>query len=147
MVQRVYQRKMTTLIYNLMIALAAIVFVFVISNSVFNNFRIAGLIASVILAVSVPLILSVSKLKIIVDDTTVTFIEKKKTVCYVIKNCSFSTKITDGTDFSLTVFNGDESYCYDCSYIGSDQFNHLLNDLGITGEKQKVRKIETRKGV
>lgn len=144
--QRVYKRKVTTLIYHLMIALIVAVFVFVIARSIIQTTWIAGLIAFAILLASVALILSDAKLKIIVDDTKVTFIEKNKTTCHAIKNCLFSSRITDGTDFYLTVYDGSESYHYDCSYIGSDQYNSLLNDLGVTGEKQKVQKIETRRG-
>jgi len=144
--QRVYKRKTTTLIYHLLIAVVAVVFVFVIARSITHTLWIAGLIAFAVLFAAVGLILSGAKLKIIVDDTKVTFIEKRKTTCHEIATCSFSSKITDGTDFSLTVYDGDESYYYDCSYIGSEQYNSLLDALGVTGEKQKVQKIETRKG-
>lgn len=144
--QRIYKRKTATLIYHLLIAFIAFVFVFVIARSITHTTWIAGLIAFVILLVSVGFILSGSNLKIVVDDTTVTFIEKKKTTCHEIKKCSFSSKITDKSDFSLTVYDGSESYYYDCSYIGSNQYDSLLNDLGVIGEKQKIQKIETRKG-
>lgn len=137
---------MTTLIYHLMIALAAVVFVFVIANSITHIMWIASLIALFILVMSVGFVLSDAKLKIIVDDSRVTFIEKRKSTCHEIAKCSFSSKITDGLDFHITVYDGSESYCYDCSYIGSDQYNSLLDDLGVTGEKQKIQKVETRKG-
>ncbi len=144
--QRIYQRKMTTLFYHLLIAVIASAFAFVLVNSISHTLWLAGLFALAFLLGAASTVLSGARLKIIVDDTMVTFVEKRKTTCHEIAACSFSSTVTDGTDLSLTVCDGGERYCYDCSYIGLSQYNRLLQDLGVTGEKQEVRKIETRKG-
>ena len=137
---------MTTLFYHLLIAVFASAFAFVLVNSISHAVWLAGLFALAFLLGAAGAMLSGARLKIIVDDTKVTFIGKKKTTCHEIAACSFSSTITDGTDLSLTVDDGSERYCYDCSYIGLSQYNKLLQDLGVTGEKQEVQKIKTRKG-
>lgn len=143
--QRIYQRKMTTLIYHSLIALVATTFVFVSAYSLTHTIWIAGLIALAVLAAILGLILSGAKLKIIVDNASVTFIERRKTHRHEIANCSFSSVIRDNSDLTLTVCDDGESYFYDCSYIGLGQYQRLLEDLGVAGEKLQIRKIETRK--
>ena len=143
--QRVYQRNMTTLVYHSLIALVASVFIFVMTYSLTHTTWIAGLIALAVLAAAAGMILSGAKLQIIVDDTSVTFMEKGKTHRHELAKCSFSSVIRDNSDLTLTVCDGGESYFYDCSYIGLGQYQRLLEDLGVAGEKMEVRKIETRK--
>lgn len=143
--QRVYQRSITTLAYHSLIALVAAVFVFVITYSLTHTTWIAGLIALAVLAVAAGMILSGAKLQIVVDDTSVTFMEKGKAHRHELAQCSFSSVIRDNSDLTLTVCDGGESYFYDCSYIGLGQYQRLLEDLGVAGEKMEVRKIETRK--
>lgn len=143
---REYKRKITSVVCNMLMAFAAAAFIFVIVRAISGRMLISIVIALIILAVSSAFIFSDANLKIVVDDTKVTFIEKKKTTAHIIADCSFSSIIRDGTDFELTVIDGGETFHYDCSYIGSDQYKSLLDDLGVTGEKQAVRKLETRKG-
>lgn len=143
--QRVYQRSMTTLVYHSLIALVATVFAFVITYSLTHTTWIAGLIALAVLAAAAGMTLSGAKLQIMVDDTSVTFMAKGKTHCHELAQCSFSSVIRDNSDLTLTVCDGGESYFYDCSYIGLGQYQRLLEDLGVAGEKLEVRKIETRK--
>lgn len=137
---------MTTLLYHLLIAGVAAAFTFVIANAISHTLWLACLVALAVLLGAGSIVLSGARLKIIVDGTNVTFIEKGKTTCHDIAACSFSSTITDGTDLSLVVCDGGERYYYDCSYIGLAQYDCLLQDLGVTGEKQEVQKIETRKG-
>lgn len=144
--QRIYQRSMATLAYHSLIALVASVFVFVIACSLTHTTWIAGLIALAVLAAAAGMIFSGAKLQIMVDDTSVTFMEKRKTHRHELAKCSFSSVIRDNSDLTLTVCDGGESYFYDCSYLGLGQYQRLLEDLGVVGEKLEVRKIETRKG-
>lgn len=144
--QKIYKRKITTIFYHLFIALVAVVFIFIIARAIIHTIWVAGIIAFAVMFLAAWFIVSDAKLKIIVDDKNVTFIEGRKITCYEIARCSFYSRITDGTDCNLTVDDGKERYCYDCSYIGLNQYNCLLDDLGITGEKQKIEKLETRKG-
>lgn len=143
--RRTYQRKMTTLIYHSLIALVAVTFVLVLAYSMTHSAWISGLVALAVLLAAAGLILSGAKLQIIVDDAAVTFLERGKPHRHELAKCSFSSVIRDDSDLTLTVHDGGESYFYDCSYLGLRQYQRLLEDLGVTGEKQEVLKIETRR--
>lgn len=88
-------------------------------------------------------------IELIVKDGKLIVKKGRKRKEFVIDECSFKAKMSTSsgdTSCHLTVIDGQgEKHDIDCELIGIGQFNRLLEDLGIIGEKAKAQKLETKR--
>lgn len=88
-------------------------------------------------------------IQIVVKDGKLIVIKGKKRREFVIDECSFTARTTTSsgeTSCHLSIVDAQgEKHDVDCELIGIGQFNHLLEDLRIIGEKAETQKLETKR--
>lgn len=107
----------------------------------------AGVALGVILSlVAVFIILSIKpKLEVQISSETLQIIKGKAAHAFKLKDCQFSAKLDDNANYDLIVFSGDATKTFDLSLLGYRQFNEVLQELGVIGEKAKATKLITKK--
>lgn len=140
-----YTGKKLTLVYNLFMYFVGAVFVFLLIWFFTKNIIISAGVSVLLLFISVACGISDSRLKIVIDDKNICFITKRESKTFEIDNCEFYSHIENNEDFRLTVVCNGEKNSFDCTFLGYSKYCDLLENLGVTGEKQKAIKIETKK--
>lgn len=143
--KKIYRRKIPTLLYHYVLYLIGIfTLLFIISRFIHNSTILVGIAGLLFLWITVHTVFQ-SKMKIVVDEKTLTFIEGKKVSRYDLESYQLKSKITNNTKYHLIIYQGDK-ICrqYDCSFIGYNQYLEFLEDLKLIGDGQEVIKIKTK---
>ncbi len=128
-------------------AVVGSVFLFILIGSITDNLIISAAIGLLFFLLVVSIMFSQSKLRVEIDNETVSFITKKKSSTYTISECGFHSQITNHDDYELTVDCNGAKESFDCSFLSKKDYMSLLNDLGIVGEKQVAIKLNTTKKI
>lgn len=143
--KKIYRRKIPTLLYHYVLYLIGIfTLLFIISRFIHNSTILVGIAGLLFLWITVHTVFQ-SKMKIVVDEKTLTFIEGKKVSRYDLESYQLKSKITNNTKYHLIICQGNK-ICrqYDCSFIGYNQYLEFLEDLKLIGDGQEVIKIKTK---
>lgn len=145
--EKVYKAKPIKILTDSILYLLAFALLWIVCNLFFQRYILYVTVGVIILLI-LRIIGSISdiKMKITVNKDTLTITKKNKTVEYNLNECSFESKVTNNSDFRLTVINkeGTRTY-YDCSYLGYNQYMELLEDLKVVGDEQKPIELVTKK--
>lgn len=131
----------------MIIYLFGIAFLFFILNA----FLIKNWTYSIIGGAILFLFMVISKIKdggfkVIVTETELKIINRKKEKVFNRSTCKFSYYIKDYSECDLKIMdeNG-KQHTIDCSDLGYTQFMVLLEDLNVTGDDAPVYKVETKR--
>ena len=140
-----YNIKWYTILFNI---LSTTFLVFFISMLLFMfnvNLNIIYIVLGIFILLSLYVIYSYIKTKIIIDNNMLTYLYKGKKKefninLYAIKAISGDS----GQELTLIDKNGKKEEL-DCDFLSSSQYNDLLNEIGIIGEKQQSIEIEVNR--
>lgn len=140
-----YNIKWYTILFNI---LSTTFLVFFISMLLFMfnvNLNIIYIVLGIFILLSLYVIYSYIKTKIIIDNNMLIYLYKGKKKefninLYAIKAISGDS----GQELTLIDKNGKKEEL-DCDFLSSSQYNDLLNEIGIIGEKQQSIEIEVNR--
>jgi hypothetical protein len=109
------------------------------------NLNIIYIVLGIFILLSLYVIYSYIKTKIIIDNNMLIYLYKGKKKefninLYAIKAISGDS----GQELTLIDKNGKKEEL-DCDFLSSSQYNDLLNEIGIIGEKQQSIEIEVNR--
>ena len=113
---------------------------------VFNvNWNIIYIVLGIFILLSLYVIYSYVKTKIIIDDNMLIYLYKGKKKEFNI-NLYAIKAISGDSGQELTLIDKDgKKEELDCDFLSSYQYNDLLNEIGVIGEKQQAIEIEVKR--
>ena len=133
--ERIYKSTSFQVVKELFILVAACTFLGFILHY-FVKLYVNAIIVAVVGISSLLMILNDRKLYIKVTDETLTVVDGKKIYEYILDECSIKAKIKNNDILSLYVTDSnDNTEFFDLSLLGYRQFNRLIEDLSVVGEK------------
>lgn len=146
---KIYKTKVYRVVLNFIYGVFAAGVAFFIADY-FLNRMYSVLIAVGIFLSYLWLVVLDNVITITIDDRYMTVKEGRKEKRFEIAKCSFHAKmVTSSGDTSCTLDVTDENgelHYIDCELIGAGQFEMILEDLGVIGDKAPVNKVVTKKG-
>ena len=140
-----YNIKWYTILFNILSTLFLGFFI-VILLDIFNvNWNIIYIILGIFALLSLYMIYSYIKTKIIVDNNILIYLYKGKKKEFNINLYAIKAVSGDsGQELTLIDKDGKKEEL-DCDFLSSSQYNDLLNEIGIIGEKQQSIEIEVNR--
>ena len=140
-----YNIKWYTILFNILSTLFLGFFI-VILLDIFNvNWNIIYIILGIFILLSLYMIYSYIKTKIIVDNNILIYLYKGKKKEFNINLYAIKAVSGDsGQELTLIDKDGKKEEL-DCDFLSSSQYNDLLNEIGIIGEKQQSIEIEVNR--
>ncbi len=140
-----YNIKWYTILFNI---LSTTFLVFFISMLLFMfnvNLNIIYIVLGIFILLSLYVIYSYIKTKIIIDNNMLIYLYKGKKKEFNI-NLYAIKAISGDSGQELTLIDKDgKKEELDCDFLSSSQYNDLLNEIGIIGEKQQSIEIEVNR--
>ena len=140
-----YNIKWYTILFNILSTLFLGFFI-VILLDIFNvNWNIIYIVLGIFILLSLYMIYSYIKTKIIVDNNILIYLYKGKKKEFNINLYAIKAVSGDsGQELTLIDKDGKKEEL-DCDFLSSYQYNDLLNEIGIIGEKQQSIEIEVNR--
>ena len=137
-----YNIKWYTILFNILSTIFLGLFISVLLD-IFNvNWNIIYIVLGIFILLSLYMIYSYIKTKIIVDNNILIYLYKGKKKEFNI-NLYAIKAISGDSGQELTLIDKDgKKEELDCDFLSSSQYNDLLNEIGVIGKKQKAIKIE-----
>ena len=137
-----YNIKWYTILFNILSTIFLGLFISVLLD-IFNvNWNIIYIVLGIFILLSLYMIYSYIKTKIIIDNNMLIYLYKGKKKEFDINFYSIKSVSGDsGQELTLIDKDGKKEEL-DCDFLSSYQYNDLLNEIGVIGEKQKAIKIE-----
>lgn len=145
-----YKRSILRTIFQIIILTIGVIFGVIITSLImdafnYNNYYVLAIIGIILILIAISDVLDGIRFKIFLDNEKITLKTGKKEDVYILSEVTFSSKIVDSDRKELYVHTKDKnSKYYDCTYLTLNDFEKLLEDLGVVGDKQAVRKLETK---
>lgn len=145
-----YKRSILRTIFQIIILTIGVIFGLIITSLImdafnYNNYYVLAIIGIILILIAISDVLDGIRFKIFLDNEKITLKTGKKEDVYILSEVTFSSKIVDSDRKELYVHTKDKnSRYYDCTYLTLNDFEKLLEDLGVVGDKQAVRKLETK---
>lgn len=140
-----YNIKWYTILFNILSTLFLGFFI-VILLDIFNvNWNIIYIVLGIFILLSLYMIYSYIKTKIIVDNNILIYLYKGKKKEFNINLYAIKAVSGDsGQELTLIDKDGKKEEL-DCDFLSSFQYNDLLNEIGVIGEKQQAIEIEVNR--
>lgn len=137
-----YNIKWYTILFNILSTIFLGFFISVLLD-IFNvNLNIIYIVLGIFILLSLYMIYSYIKTKIIIDNNMLIYLYKGKKKEFDINFYSIKAVSGDsGQELTLIDKDGKKEEL-DCDFLSSNQYNDLLNEIGVIGKKQKAIKIE-----
>ena len=137
-----YNIKWYTILFNILSTIFLGLFISVLLD-IFNvNWNIIYIVLGIFILLSLYMIYSYIKTKIIIDNNMLIYLYKGKKKEFDINFYSIKSVSGDsGQELTLIDKDGKKEEL-DCDFLSSNQYNDLLNEIGVIGKKQKAIKIE-----
>lgn len=137
-----YNIKWYTILFNILSTIFLGLFISVLLD-IFNvNWNIIYIVLGIFILLSLYMIYSYIKTKIIIDNNMLIYLYKGKKKEFNI-NLYAIKAISGDSGQELTLIDKDgKKEELDCDFLSSNQYNDLLNEIGVIGKKQKAIKIE-----
>lgn len=145
-----YKRSILRTIFQIIILTIGVIFGLIITSLImdafnYNNYYVLAIIGIILILIAISDVLDGIRFKIFLDNEKITLKTGKKEDVYILSEVTFSSKIVNSDIKELYVHTKDKnSKYYDCTYLTLNDFEKLLEDLGVVGDKQAVRKLETK---
>lgn len=145
-----YKRSILRTIFQIIILTIGVIFGLIITSLImdafnYNNYYVLAIIGIILILIAISDVLDGIRFKIFLDNEKITLKTGKKEDVYILSEVTFSSKIVNSDIKELYVHTKDKNFrYYDCTYLTLNDFEKLLEDLGVVGDKQAVRKLETK---
>lgn len=140
-----YNIKWYTILFNILSTLFLGFFIVVLLD-IFNvNWNIICIVLGIFILFSLYVVYSYIKTKIIIDNNILIYLYKGKKKEFNI-NLYAIKAISGDSGQELTLIDKDgKKEELDCDFLSSSQYNDLLNEIGVIGEKQQSIEIEVNR--
>ena len=140
-----YNIKWYIILFNILSTLFLGFFIVVLLD-IFNvNWNIICIVLGIFTLISLYMIYSYIKTKIIIDNNILIYLYKGKKKEFNI-NLYAIKAISGDSGQELTLIDKDgKKEELDCDFLSSFQYNDLLNEIGVIGEKQQAIEIEVNR--
>lgn len=139
--EKKYRFSPISLLFTIIKDIFAIGVVFIIVGYLFEIK--AGIISSLVVGVLIlKSIFDDLRTHVTVTDKELIIKENSKTFNYDLRKIKLGAKIKNNDNFKIIVQENDNIKNFDLSILGYYQFNELINDLGIIGDKSKIKKLD-----
>ena len=137
-----YNIKWYTILFNILSTIFLGLFISVLLD-IFNvNWNIIYIVLGIFILLSLYMIYSYIKTKIIVDNNMLIYLYKGKKKEFDINFYSIKAVSGDsGQELTLIDKDGKKEEL-DCDFLSSNQYNDLLNEIGVIGKKQGEIKMD-----
>ncbi len=145
--EKVYKTSKLRVIWNVFLGLFSAALAWFIAQ-IWLNFTQSVLVGVGVYALFLLLVVFGNMITLTVKDNKLIYKKGRKIREFDIDKSSFQAKTkTDGydTEYEITVIDENNNrFFIDCELIGGKQFAELLDDLKVTGDDQKIAKLETK---
>lgn len=139
--EKKYRFSPISLLFTIIKDIFAIGVVFIIVGYLFEIK--AGIISSVVVGVLIlKSIFDDLRTHVTVTDKELIIKENNKTFSYDLRKIKLGAETKNNDNFKIIVQENDNIKKFDLSILGYYQFNELINDLGIIGDKSKIKKLD-----
>lgn len=132
--ERIYKSTSFQVVKELVILVAACAFLAFILRF-FVQLYINVIIVSIVAISSLVMTLGDRKLYVKITDETLTIVKGKKIDEYVIDECAIKARVKNDIFTLYVIDSNDNTKSYDLSLLGYNQFQKLIEDLSIVGDK------------
>lgn len=140
-----YNIKWYTILFNILSTLFLGFFIVILLDLFNVNWNIIYIVLGIFTLLSLYMIYSYIKTKIIVDNNILIYLYKGKKKEFNINLYAIKAVSGDsGQELTLIDKDGKKEEL-DCDFLSSYQYNDLLNEIGIIGEKQQSIEIEVNR--
>lgn len=142
--ERIYKSTSFQFVKELILLVIACAFLSFILHY-FVQLYVNVIIVAIVGIVSLLFTLSDRKLYVKVTDDTLTLVKGKKIDEYKIEECTLKARIKNNDILTLYVTDSnDNTKSYDLSLLGYNQFEKLIEDLSIVGDKAEAITLKAK---
>lgn len=139
--EKIYRKSPVAVIWNLILMLAAAALGLVVLGY-FAGTEIAVGGAALLTLFILWSMFRQFRMKVAVEGGTLTIVTGGRTHSYDLDRVSLSARARNNDTFTLRVEDEHGSESFDLSLLGSAQFNRLLEDIGLIGDKSTVTRLD-----
>ena len=135
--ERIYKSTSFQVVKELVLLIVACAFLAFILHFFVKDY-INAIVVAVVFVFSLAMTLKDRKLYVKVTDDTLTIVDGKKVYEYKIEECEIKARTKNNDILTLYVTDSnDNTKSYDLSLLGYKQFEKLIEDLTIIGDKSE----------
>lgn len=143
--EKAYSRNIFAVAWNLLALACGVILAFLVLGRFFG--MVAGLLGSGLLAVAMLAdMLSHLRMRVVVRDTSLSIFKGREEWHFDLGQVALRAESSNGQYLTLKVVEADgAAHDFDLTLLGVSQYQQLLEDLGVTGERSAVTRLEAEK--
>lgn len=143
--ERIYKPRIGKAIMTVIGSLLSAVFILIVRMEPILTDKTVPWIAGAIVGLTLLLLPSMLRIKLVVTDESLTLHRGKKATTYALDSYSFGARRSNnGSQYLIIHLPDGRTDEVDCEFLSEKAFKRLTDDLAITGPKQQAVKVTVK---